>query len=350
MRVDQFDFDLPEERIALRPARPRDSARLLVVKPDEGLEEAIVHDLPDLLRPEDVLVINDTRVIPAKLVGYRQTTGGRWHGLFLESDEHNLWRILCKTRGKLQPGDEIVLQDLEMRDAFSLRMVAKMPGGEWIVQPQDQDEDVLPFDLLQRVGRVPLPHYIRHGQMVEADRQTYQTVYAKRPGSVAAPTAGLHLTDELLRQLGDRGLEICRVTLHVGMGTFRPIATATLDEHIMHTEWCEVSRDAARRIAERRESGGRVVAVGTTSVRVLESAAASKGVLSAWKGETDLFIRPPYRFKVVDSLMTNFHLPRSTLLVMVRTFGGDQLMRRAYQEAIEQEHRFFSYGDAMLIV
>ena len=305
-----------------------------------------MRDLPAWLAARDCLVLNDSRVIPARLVGHRRATGGRWQGLFLAADEQGNWKLVCKTRSKLEPGDRIVLTDREGNEAIDLRMLARFDEGVWAARPDSAEST---WDLLQRVGRVPLPHYIRRGQMIDQDLQWYQTVYANQPGSVAAPTAGLHLTDALLQHLQQEGIEQARVTLHVGLGTFRPIKHEQIEQHQMHAESGTVSSGAVRQIETARQQGGRVVAVGTTSVRILETVAAS-GPLRAWSGQTDLFIRPPYRFRIVDAMLTNFHLPRSTLLVMIRTLGGDALMRRAYQEAIRERYRFFSYGDAMLIL
>lgn len=345
--LDQYDYDLPCELIAQHPLPNRADARLLVVdRTRRSLSHAYVRDLPELLRPADCLVLNDTRVVPARLVGRRTLTGGRWTGLFLSADEHGDWLVLGKTRGKLQPGETVTLEDLHAHPVFTLTLVAKLEGGAWAARPGVQGE---PFKLLERVGRTPLPHYIRGGEMVERDRETYQTVFAEKPGSVAAPTAGLHLTHDLLDQLRQRGLRTARVTLHVGMGTFRPITAERLAEHQMHREWGLLDPSIAEFLHETRRAGGRIVAVGTTTVRVLESASRD-GELRPFQGETDLFIRPPHPFRAVDALMTNFHLPRSTLLVLVRTFGGDALIRRAYDEAIREGYRFYSYGDAMLIV
>jgi S-adenosylmethionine:tRNA ribosyltransferase-isomerase len=238
-----------------------------------------------------------------------------------------------------------VLLNAAGQDDVRLRLAAKQPDGSWIAEPESADEA---FALLERVGRVPLPPYIRKGEMIEADRQNYQTVYARQPGAVAAPTAGLHFTEALLRRLQDGGVTLCRLVLHVGPGTFRPIASPSLAEHKLAAEWGTIGPECVEQVTGCRRRGGRVVAVGTTSVRLLETAAAD-GTLKPFTGETDLFIRPPYRFQAVDALLTNFHLPRTTLLVLVRTFGGDALVRRAYDEAIREEYRFYSYGDAMLI-
>jgi S-adenosylmethionine:tRNA ribosyltransferase-isomerase len=345
--IDEYDHDLPRELIAQYPLVCRSDARLLVVdRAEQALNHAHVRDLPDWLRPSDCVVVNDTRVIPARLVGRRVRTGGRWVGLFLAADATGLWRVMGRTRGKLVPGERVLLRDPLAHDALSLRMLSRFDDGSWAARPES-DEDAL--QLLERVGHVPLPPYIRGGEMVASDRASYQTVYAAKPGAVAAPTAGLHLTSELLSRLARQGVQICRLTLHVGPGTFRPVTTERLASHQMHAEWGCIDESAVQRLQRRRKSGGRIVAVGTTTVRVLETAARD-GQLRPWQGETNLFIRPPFAFHAVDSLMTNFHLPKSTLLILVRTFGGHDLIRKAYQEAIRQEYRFYSYGDAMLIL
>ena len=342
-----YDYDLPRELIAQQPLKARQDARLLVVnRQAESIEHAYVRDLPEYLSAGDKLVLNDTRVIPARLVGRRERTGARWTGLFLSADEHGNWQVLSKTRGKLEPGEAIAIVSWDVRQELRLRLLTKLDGGVWAVRPEPMG-DALP--LLEKVGRVPLPPYIRDGEMTEADRQTYQTVFAKEPGAVAAPTAGLHFTEGLLDQLGKRGITREFVTLHVGIGTFRPISAAGLDEHIMHHEWCSISRETVDRLIATRTRKGRIVAVGTTVVRTLETAAQS-GKLLPFTGTTNLFIRPPYQFHAVDALLTNFHLPKSTLLILVRTFGGDDLIRRAYDTAIREGYRFFSYGDAMLIL
>jgi len=342
-----YDYDLPRDLIAQQPLRNRTDARLLVVDRSAGrIEDAHVRDLPDLLRPADCLVLNDTRVIPARLVGVRERTGGRWEGLFLDADEHGLWRLPGKTRGKLVAGESIRLRDRAGEPALRLGMVAALGGGEWVAAPEDEGDAL---EWVERVGHVPLPPYIRGGKMTDEDIVRYQTVYAERRGAVAAPTAGLHFTRELLTRLEARRIATARVTLHVGVGTFRTIATERLDDHVMHAEWGELGSEAIRIMTDARQRGGRVIAVGTTVVRVLETAAEG-GRPAPWSGRTDLFIRPPYRFRAVEGLMTNFHLPQSTLLVLVRTFGGDALIRGAYAHAIADRYRFFSYGDAMIIV
>jgi len=345
--IEDYDYELPRRLIAQHPLARRSDARLLVVDRGAGsLQHYHIRDLTGLLRRGDCLVINDTRVVPARLVGFRAETGGRWEGLFLSADSEANWRLLAKTRGRLQPGERIALTNQRLQEVFRLRLLMKEPEGSWIARPEMPGDALA---LLDEVGRVPLPPYIRDGEMVEADRERYQTVFAQRPGAVAAPTAGLHFTAELLARLEQAGVTIVRLTLHVGLDTFRPVTTATLEAHGMHSEWCEIGADAVAAIERAKAAGGRTVAVGTTCVRVLETAARS-GRLAPFCGATDLFIRPPYAFRAVDAMLTNFHLPRTTLLVLVRTFGGDDLVRRAYEEAIREEYRFYSYGDAMLIV
>jgi S-adenosylmethionine:tRNA ribosyltransferase-isomerase len=345
--IDAYDYELPTELIAQNPLRNRADARLLVVdRQRQTFDHAHVRDLPQLLNPGDCLVLNDTQVIPAQLVGRRTNTGGRWTGLFLTADSEGTWKVMGTTRGKLRPGETVTLLDRLARDDVRLRMVARIDGGLWAARPET-DESAL--ELLARVGRVPLPHYIRDGNMLDSDVEAYQTVFAAQPGAVAAPTAGLHFTRRLLDHLKARGVDLCYVTLHVGLGTFRGVTADRLEEHEMHSEWGRISRETVDRMTACLRAGGRIVAVGTTAVRIAETAAAD-GQLRPFTGQTDLFIRPPYQFRATDALMTNFHLPRTTLLVLVRTFGGDALVMRAYREAIRQQYRFFSYGDAMLII
>ena len=356
--IERYDYDLPRELIAQEPLATRSDARLMLVDRASGqIDHYHVRDLPELLGADDALVLNNSRVIPARLVGYRTATRGRWQGLFLRADpDTGVWELLTKTRGKLTPGETLTVQDRDARDGMQLVVVAWMDNGHLLVQPQplpgfEAPGDAEPGEWLERYGRVPLPPYIRDGQMVDADVAHYQTVFAHSPGSVAAPTAGLHFTGPLLERIAAGGTTVQEVTLHVGLGTFRPITAERLDEHQMHEEWGRVEAATCEAIHQRRERGGRCVAVGTTSVRVLESAAAAHGgQLSPWTGLTDLFIRPPYEFQVVDALMTNFHLPRSSLLVLVSAFATRELAFQAYHAAIENEYRFYSYGDAMLII
>ena len=346
-----YDFELPRELIAQQPLPVRSDARLLVVRRQAGtIEHAHVRDLPEILKRGDLLVLNDTKVIPARLVGRRERTGARWTGLYLNSDpDTGIWQVLGKTRGKLEAGETILLESADRKYTAPFIMLAKMPNGMWAASPGPELAEESALSFLERMGHVPLPPYIREGEMAPEDLQTYQTVFAKRPGAVAAPTAGLHFTKELLKQLTSHGIEQAHVTLHVGVGTFRPITAEKLSEHVMHEEYCSVNRETVATIQANKLGGGRTIAVGTTVVRSLESA-SQDGTLAPFKGQTEIFIRPPYEFRAVDCLLTNFHLPKSTLLILVRTFGGDELIRQAYAAAIQERYRFYSYGDAMLIL
>ena len=344
MLLHHYDYILPAELIAQEPLACRADARLLVVDRNTlSFEHRHVRDLPEFLQPQDCLVLNDTKVIPARLIGQRTHTGGRWEGLFLQPIEPNLWQILGKTRGKMQLGETVQLHSPDGKNELSIEFVAKKGDGTWIMKPHLAGTPAL---LLDQIGWTPIPPYIRGGKPLAYDKERYQTVYAVHAGSVAAPTAGLHLTPELLGTVKQQGTTITSVTLHVGVGTFKPITAENVEEHHMHPEWCSLSAESTATLRQCRAGGGRIVAVGTTSVRALESASNS---LLPFEGSTSLFIRPPYRFRNVDMLLTNFHFPKSTLLILVRTFGGDELISEAYQEAIRQRYRFFSYGDAMLI-
>jgi S-adenosylmethionine:tRNA ribosyltransferase-isomerase len=344
--ANHYDFDLPKELIAQFPLPNREDARLLTVdRAKSELDHHHVRDLDQLLKPDDCLVLNNTKVLPAKLVGKRTATGGRWEGLFLKADQTGNWNMLCKTRGRMKVGETVTVRDRDGLERSTLTLVARLDDGSWVMQPEMEGD----FEtVLNQIGRVPLPHYIRGGAMVDSDLKNYQTLFAKHVGAVAAPTAGLHLTQPLMDRLLKRGVQMAEVTLHVGIGTFRPVTAEDLGEHQMHFEWGKIDEATVDKINTCRANGGRIIAVGTTSVRVLETAAAS-GTLQPWQGETNLFIKPPYTFKGIDGLITNFHLPRSTLLVMIRTLGGDELMTRAYEAAVQEKYRFFSYGDAMLI-
>jgi S-adenosylmethionine:tRNA ribosyltransferase-isomerase len=345
--LDQYDYELPRHLIAQFPVAHRSDARLMVVdRETQSLTHKHVRDLPEILLKGDCLVLNDARVLPARLVGFRSATRGHWEGLFIESSPEGLWKVVCKTRGRPVPGESITLLNAKGGEDIRVVLVSSESEGVWVVRLESNEAT---YAILDRVGRVPLPPYIRKGEMVESDRQNYQTVYAKTPGAVAAPTAGLHFTPALLQTLEKQGVSVCFLTLKVGLGTFRPILGESLAEHRMHAEWGQLAPEAVTKIQSARQRGGRVIAVGTTTVRILETAARD-GELKPFTGATDLFIRPPYEFRAVDSLMTNFHLPRTTLLVLVRTFGGDELIARAYEEAIREEYRFYSYGDAMLIL
>ncbi|SEC78176.1 S-adenosylmethionine:tRNA ribosyltransferase-isomerase [Rhizobiales bacterium GAS188] len=357
MRVDLFDFELPPALIALRPAVPRESANLLVVRPgaDPELDDRHVGDLPGLLRPGDVLVLNDTRVIPARLTGLR-TRGeavARIEVLLHQRLAGERWRAFARPAKRLAIGDRIVFGETSESVACELgRLMAT-------VEARGADGEVdLAFDLhgavldeaIERFGQMPLPPYIAGKRPEDAqDRSDYQTVYAREPGAVAAPTAGLHLTEGLMQAIRARGVALATVTLHVGAGTFLPVKADDTAEHRMHPEWGEIDAQAAQTINAARAAGGRVIALGTTSLRLIESAAAPDGSLAPFAGETAIFITPGYRFKLVDGLVSNFHLPRSTLFMLVCAFSGLERMRRAYAHAIEHGYRFYSYGDASLL-
>ena len=345
MRVDLFDFELPGALIARRPATPRGSARLLVV--GDGLRDRRFSDLPDLLTPGDVLVLNDTRVIPARLAGVREAERGAAKvevtllRELVPTEDGGEWAALARPAKRLRAGDTV-----RFGGAFSATVAARAAGGEVRLSFALPRAGVLAA--LDDHGRMPIPPYL--GRAADArDATDYQTVFARRPGAVAAPTASLHVTGELLSRLRGRGVELARVTLHVGAGTFRPVAVADTDDHEMEAEWGEVPQAAASLIDRRRAEGGRVVALGTTSLRLLESAARADGRIEPGAGDTDLFIAPGYRFRAVDALVTNFHLPRSTLFMLVSAFAGRERMLAAYRHAMGAGYRFYSYGDACLL-
>jgi S-adenosylmethionine:tRNA ribosyltransferase-isomerase len=340
-----LDYELPPHLIAQQPLPERDQSRLLVVRRgDECLSHHVFADLPDLLDPKDLLVLNDTRVLQARLRGRRERSGGKWEGLFLRVEPDGTWEMLSKSRSRLVKEDV-----LQIEGGLRLRAVQQIGPGHWRMAPESNEDFV---DLLSRHGEVPLPCYIRRGHAEGPDRERYQTIYARQAGAVAAPTAGLHFTPRVFDRLRDRGIPWTFVTLHVGAGTFQPIKVEDVTQHRMHAEWGQLSGETAAAINACKQRGGRVVAVGTTSVRVLETAAqnTSPPHLQPWAGETDLFVYPPFSFRAVDALITNFHLPHSTLLLLVAAFAGVELLRRAYNTAIEEAYRFYSYGDAMLIL
>ncbi len=354
MRVDLFDFDLPEERIALRPARPRDAARLLIVEPGQGFAERHVRDLPELLAPGDVLVVNDTKVIPAELHGerFRAESVVPVSVTLFERVDPSRWRAFARPGRRIAPGDRL-------RFGAATEGACLVAGLDATVEDKSEAGDVLiRFDLsapildesIESIGHMPLPPYIA-GRRAEdaADRADYQTVFAAEEGAVAAPTAGLHFTEDLLARLDAAGVETRTVTLHVGPGTFLPVKAEDTADHRMHAEWGTVSADTAEALNRARARGGRIVAVGTTSLRVLESAADADGTIRSFAGETSIFITPGYRFRAVDLLMTNFHLPRSTLFMLVSAFSGRETMLAAYRHAIDAGYRFYSYGDASLL-
>jgi len=337
-----FDYDLPPQLIAQEPCAERDASRLMMVRrADASIGHRLFRQLPDLLNPGDLLVLNDTRVLPARLFGRRSRTGGKWEGLFLHALPDGLWEVMCQTRGRLTAGERVAVDEGKLQ----LELISRTAEGHWLVKPS---ESATPVDLLNAFGHLPIPPYIRKGMDNQSDRERYQTVFAQQPGAVAAPTAGLHFTPRLFEALRERNIEWTFVTLHVGVGTFQPIQVEDFRQHRMHREWGELSEGTAETISRCQQRGGRVVAVGTTSVRVLETVAAS-GNIRGWSGETELFLYPPYEFRAVDILITNFHLPRSSLLLLAGAFAGVELLERAYKTAVERAYRFYSYGDAMLI-
>jgi S-adenosylmethionine:tRNA ribosyltransferase-isomerase len=355
MQVDQFDFSLPEDRIALRPANPRDLARMLIVGADESLFDAHVRDLPDWLAPGDLLVVNDTKVIPAQLEGVRLRAGqaARIDATLHKREGSNLWRALIRGQKKLAVGDRIrfgapASQNACLLTALDAQVRDKQVGGE-VLLAFDLTGPALD-DAIEAIGRPPLPPYIatrRRGD--EADRHDYQTLFAAHAGAVAAPTAGLHFTHGLLDALQRRDIAICRLTLHVGAGTFLPVKEADTTQHRMHPEWGILDAQAAAQLNAARRRKGRLVAVGSTSLRLLESAVDAEGGFQPFMGNTDLFITPGYRFRAADILLTNFHLPRSTLFMLVSAFSGLTAIRKAYAHAIATGYRFYSYGDACLL-
>lgn len=376
MRVDLFDFELPEDAIALRPAEPREAARLLVVDPVSpdassrstpgSFADHVIADLPDLLEPGDALVLNDTRVIPAALSGIRSRQGanGAVHSAkitvnLLEALDAARWQALARPQKRLKPGDRIAFLADDAGTATAGGAVCLTGTLDAEVENIGEGGEVTlkfafsgPFlaEAIEAVGGVPLPPYIASRRPADSqDRADYQTVFAREDGAVAAPTAGLHLSEDMLVRLKERGIGIHFVTLHVGAGTFRPVKVEDSDDHVMHGERGMITGDTAAALNAVKRRGGQIVAVGTTSARLLETAADEDGALHAWSGSTDLFITPGYRFRCVDMLMTNFHLPRSSLLMLVAAFSGLDVIRRAYAHALESGYRFYSYGDACLL-
>ena len=350
MRTEQFDYDLPKELIAQRPASVRSESRLLVMEGRTGaLFDRRFDDIVEYLRPGDCLVLNDTKVLPARFFGLR-VTGARLEGLFLSEDETGLWEVMLKNARKVKAGETIVLCDKAQRPWCRAKLIEDKGGGRWVLKVEvGQTVE----KILERIGFAPLPPYIKRSgednDLARTDIQRYQTIYAEKPGAVAAPTAGLHFTEKLVAELKDKGVRAAYLTLHVGLGTFKPVTSETLDEHEMHSEWFNIPEKAAQTINQCKDNGGRIVAVGTTSVRTLETIGTGRKV-KACHGNTKLFIQPGYEFKMVDCLVTNFHLPKSTLLALVAALAGLEEILAAYHHAIEQRYRFYSYGDAMLII
>ena len=339
MRLSEFDFPFDPSLIAAHPCLPRDHARLLVLQPlDRSLTHRRIDELPDLLQPGDLLVVNNTKVLAARVLGRKRPSGAEVEILFVKDLGDAIWEVLIK--GTFRPG-QIIEMDAEAsavvveRGALrtTVRVESPIPLSEW----------------LRQHGRMPLPPYLKRAP-TDQDREWYQTVFAQHEGAIAAPTAGLHFTPELLTRLQQRGIGLATVTLHVGVGTFKPVTVDQIEDHRMGSEWVEVGAETVRTIQQVRAAGRHVVAVGTTVVRALETAARAEGQIRPYRGETEMFLTPGFPFKVVDALLTNFHLPRTTLLMLVAALAGTEFLRRAYAEAVHERYRFYSYGDAMLIL
>ena len=339
MKTSDFDFQLPEELIAQTPLERRDASRLLTLDRESG---AVGHhhfyDLPRFLRPGDCLVLNDSRVLPARLIGHRPT-GGACEVLLLVDKGGDLWECLVRPGRKLKPGAQVIFGDGQL----TATVEEELNDGKRTVRFHYQG---IFLEILEQLGRMPLPPYIKAELQ---DQERYQTVYSKVVGSAAAPTAGLHFTPELLEQVGEMGVKVCYVTLHVGLGTFRPVKAEEITDHEMHSEFCQISQETADIINETKRNGGRVICVGTTSCRTVESFAAEDGTMSERSGWTSIFIYPGYKFKVLDALITNSHLPQSTLIMLVSALAGREHVLAAYEEAVREKYRFFSFGDAMFI-
>lgn len=341
MKTSDFYYDLPEELIAQDPLEDRTASRLLVLDRQTGtVEHKIFSDVIDYLNKGDCLVINNTRVIPARLIGEKEGTGGKVEVLLLKRRANDVWETLVKPGKKLRPGAKITFGDGRLR-AEVLEVVEE---GNRLVKFCYEG---IFEEILDSLGEMPLPPYITHKL---EDKEMYQTVYAKFDGSAAAPTAGLHFTKELLNKIEEKGIKIASITLHVGLGTFRPVKVDDVNNHHMHTEWYEVNAEAADIINETKRNGGRVICVGTTSCRTIESVADENGYMKAKTGETDIFIYPGYKFKIMDGLITNFHLPESTLVMLVSAFAGKENVLAAYETAVKERYRFFSFGDAMILI
>jgi len=340
LKTSDFDFYLPEELIAQTPLERRDSSRLLTLDKCTGeIAHRHFYELPQLLRPGDCLVLNNSRGLPARLIGHRLPGGGACEVLLLTDKGDGLWECLVRPGRKLKPGAQVSFGEGHL----TATVEAEASGGNRLVRFHYQG---IFLEVLEELGKMPLPPYIKEELQ---DNERYQTVYSKINGSAAAPTAGLHFTPELLRQIQEMGVKLCYVTLHVGLGTFRPVKAEDISEHEMHSEYCMIPEETARTINETKRNGGRVICVGTTSCRTVESFGAEDGTLKESAGWTSIFIYPGYRFKVLDALVTNFHLPQSTLIMLVSALAGREHVLSAYEEAVKERYRFFSFGDAMFI-
>ena len=339
MKLSEFDFELPEELIAQHPVEKRDTSRLMVVNRENGnIEHRHFYDILDYLKPGDVLVRNNTKVIPARIYGKKET-GANVEFLLLKNIEGDIWESIVRPGNKLHVGTKVIFGD----GLLKAEILDVMPGGTRKVKFYYEG---IFNEILDKIGLMPLPPYIKE-RLKEKDR--YQTVYAKYEGSAAAPTAGLHFTDELLEKIKEKGVEIANVTLHVGIGTFRPVKVENIEEHDMHSEHYYIKKEDADKINNARKNGGRIIAVGTTSCRVLESISDENGIVHETEGDTSIFIYPGYKFKCIDCLITNFHLPESTLIMLVSALAGKDYIMKAYEEAVKEKYKFFSFGDAMFI-
>ena len=341
MDINDFDYDLPEELIAQDPIEDRSSSRLLLLDKKTGkTQDKIFRDIIDELNPGDCLVINNTKVIPARLMGVKEDTGAHIEVLLLKREQDDVWEVLVKPGKKAKPGTIIIFGDGRLK----AEVLEVVEDGNRKIRFSYQG---IFEEILDELGQMPLPPYITHQLK---DKNRYQTVYAKHTGSAAAPTAGLHFTPELLKEIEEKGIDIARVTLHVGLGTFRPVKVDEITDHHMHSEFYQVDEEAAKKINRAKDSGHRVICVGTTSCRTIESAADETGHLKPTSGWTEIFIYPGYKFKILDGLITNFHLPESTLIMLVSALAGREHVLAAYEEAVQERYRFFSFGDAMLII
>lgn len=342
MQINTLDYNLPEELIAQQAIEPRDHSKMLVLnRSDNSLADKHFFDLPEFLQEGDVLVLNDTKVIPAR-INFRKTTGGKIEGLFLREIKFGEWEVMLKGISKVKTGTKLTIAGSNVKFTVISRLSSKTAALK--LHPKTDA-----IELLDRIGKTPLPPYIHRPDEQKEDKERYQTVFGTKPGAVAAPTAGLHFTSELLEKIRLMDVKTASVTLHVGMGTFEPIKSETVENHDMHSEYYSISEEAVSTINEARANGKKIIAVGTTSVRVLETASTEKGI-SSKSGWTDIFIYPPFRFRSVDVMITNFHLPRTTLLAMIFAFAGRDFTLQSYEHAIRNEYRFYSYGDAMLIL
>lgn len=340
MKVTDFNYNLPEELIAQVPIEKRDESRLMVLdKEKKTIEHKVFKDILDYLKPGDCLVRNNTKVIPARLYGVKEETGANVEFLLLHRVEGDIWEVMVRPGKKLMPGAKVSFGD----GIFKAEILEKMDDGNRKVK---FEYNGIFNEILDKIGLMPLPPYIKE-RLKEKDR--YQTVYAKYEGSAAAPTAGLHFTDELLEKIKEKGVEIANVTLHVGIGTFRPVKVENIEEHDMHSEHYYIKKEDADKINNARKNGGRIIAVGTTSCRVLESISDENGIVHETEGDTSIFIYPGYKFKCIDCLITNFHLPESTLIMLVSALAGKDYIMKAYEEAVKEKYKFFSFGDAMFI-